>query len=106
MQLRLCTPCCLSSRSKKLLRNSHWGCVSALALSGLVPGYYLVPGMIMTPLVVETLLVFTTRRSIGDFVGGSTLMWYPPTPVCYPRELIHAPCVPPSFPVTSILLYR
>ena len=64
------------SRFTRLVRNAHWSLLIPLGLTEVVPMYYLIPSVVTGGLAIELILVLTTRRSIGDFVSGTSLVWH------------------------------
>lgn len=65
-----------SGRLTRLLRNAHWSLLIPLGLTEAVPLYYVIPAVVGGGFAVEFFLVLTTRRSIADFIAGTSLVWH------------------------------
>ena len=65
-----------SDRLTRLMRNVHWALLIPLGMTEAVPLYYVIPAVVTGGFVVEFLLVLTTRRSIADFISGTSLVWH------------------------------
>ena len=64
--------------AQRLARNAHWGLLVPLSLGGIVAPHHLLPAVFVGGFAAEGALVLATRRSLGDFLSGTSLVWHDP----------------------------